>query len=333
MPSEKLPRRRRRETDRRRGRAGSALRPGVERVEPRRLLSTLTVNSTGDTNARDMVLTLREAILYTNGTLNFSSFDANEQAQIDESQSLIRDTIEFNIGGGGSAQTIILNSSFPQLSVPVFLDGTTQIGPTATTPGITIDGQGAISTGFEVGGTGGGTEIRGFSIGGFTDRAIYLNVSTGNVVAGNYLGVDITGTMAFPNGDGSVTDAGVRINGGMGSTIGGSTAADRNIISGNDETGIFLTSSAQGNRIIGNYIGTDVTGTVAIPNQGEGIRLDASPTNNTIGGPTSGERNIISGNTTVGITIRGMTTQSRATTSGPTSPVPSPCRTWSMAST
>ena len=125
------------------------------------------------------------------------------------------------------------------------------------------------------------------------------------MVAGNHLGVDITGTIAFGNGDGSVTDAGVRVNGGMGSTIGGTTAADRNIISGNNQTGIFLTSSARGNRIIGNYIGTDATGTVAIPNLGEGMRLDASPTNNTVGGPTPGERNIISGNTTVGITIRG----------------------------
>ena len=106
----------------------------MERVEPRVLLSQITVNSAGDTNARDNVLTLREAILYTNGTLNFSSFDSVEQAQIDESQSLLRDTIEFNIAGGGSAQTINLNSSFPQLSVPVFLDGTTQIGPRPRRP-------------------------------------------------------------------------------------------------------------------------------------------------------------------------------------------------------
>lgn len=269
------------------------------------LATTLTVNSTGDTNARDMVLTLREAVLYTNGTLNFASFDATEQAQIDESSSLIRDTIEFNIAGGGSAQTISLGSSLPSISVPVFIDGTTQLGAAATTPGIVIDGSNAISTAFEVSGSGGGSEIRGFVIGGFTDRAIFLNVSVGNVVAGNHLGVDLAGTAAFRNGDGSITDAGVRVNGGNSNTIGGITAADRNIISGNNQTGIFATSSAQGVRIIGNFIGTDVTGTVALPNLGEGMRIDASPTNNIVGGTTPGERNIISGNTTDGIIVRG----------------------------
>ncbi len=267
--------------------------------------TTLTVNSTGDSNARDTVLTLREAVLYTNGTLNFASFDVTEQAQIDESTSLIRDTIEFNIAGGGTAQPINFGSSLPQISVPVFIDGTTQLGAAATTPGIVINGGNAISTGFEIGGTGGGSEIRGLVIGGFTDRAIYLNVTQGNVIAGNHLGVDLAGTASFANGNGSVTDAGVRVNGGNNNTIGGITAADRNIISGNNQTGIFITSSGQGVRVIGNFIGTDVTGTVALPNLGEGMRIDASPTNNTVGGTTPGERNIISGNTTDGIIVRG----------------------------
>ncbi|MBA4742981.1 MAG: hypothetical protein H2060_09795 [Azoarcus sp.] len=267
--------------------------------------TTLTVNSTGDTNARDSVLTLREAVLYTNGTLNFASFDVTEQAQIDESTSLIRDTIEFNIAGGGTAQTINFGSSLPQISVPVFIDGTTQLGAAATTPGIVINGGNAISTAFEIGGAGGGSEIRGLVIGGFTDRAIFLNITVGNVIAGNHLGVDLAGTASFANGDGSVTDAGVRVNGGNNNTIGGITAADRNIISGNNQTGIFITSSGQGVRVIGNFIGTDVTGTVALPNLGEGMRIDASPTNNTVGGTTPGERNIISGNTTDGIIVRG----------------------------
>ena len=304
MTVKQISRSQRRETSRRR-RAVRRLRPGLEAVEPRVLLSLLTVNSAGDTNARDNVLTLREAIQVSNGTLAFGTLDASEQAQVDTAASTTRNTVAFNIAGGGSAATITVSSALNQITTPVLIDGTTQLGPAATTPGITLDGNDAISTGFEVGSAGGGSEIRGLAIGRFTDRAIFLNVSTGNVVAGNHLGVDLGGTVAFPNGDGSVTDAGVWVNGGMGNTIGGLAVSDRNIISGNNQTGIFLTSSAQRVRIIGNYIGTDVTGTVAIPNLGEGMRLDASPTNNTVGGPTPGARNIISGNTTVGITIRG----------------------------
>lgn len=269
------------------------------------LAATITVNSAGDSNARDNVLTLREAVLYTNGTLGLASFDAAEQLQIDETTNLSRDAIEFNIAGGGLAATINVGSSLPQLILPVFIDGTTQLGGTGTAPGVAINGQSAVSTGFEVTGAAGGSELRGLAIGRFTDRAIFLNVSTGNVVAGNHLGVDLSGSVAFPNGDGSIVDAGVRVSGGTSNTIGGITAADRNIISANNRTGVFVTSSGQGVRVIGNYIGTDITGTVALPNVGEGMRLDASPTNNIVGGTTAGERNIISGNGADGIHIRG----------------------------
>ena len=83
-------------------------------------------------------------------------------------------------------------------------------------------------------------------------------------------------------------------------TIGGAPA-DRNIISGNTSYGIFI-GSFTGGTIQNNYIGTDVTGTVARPND-IGIRLlgGSGTTGVLIGGPGGG--NLISGNLVNGILV------------------------------
>ena len=96
--------------------------------------ATITVNSTGDTNLRDNVLTLREAILFANGTLSFGSLDAGEQGQIDTATNTMRDAIVFNIAGGGSAQTITVSSMLNTISDAVSIDGTTQLGVGMTAP-------------------------------------------------------------------------------------------------------------------------------------------------------------------------------------------------------
>jgi hypothetical protein len=97
-----------------------------------------------------------------------------------------------------------------------------------------------------------------------------------NVVAGNLIGLDPAGTSADSNFDAGVSleDAAAR------NRIGGTDPLDRNVISGNQNEGIRA-SGAVGTVILGNYIGTDATGAVAIGNA-TGIRLDGSPT--TIGG-------------------------------------------------
>jgi hypothetical protein len=79
----------------------------------------------------------------------------------------------------------------------------------------------------------------------------------------------------------------------------GTTAGARNIISGNLQNGVLLDADTSGNIVQGNYIGTDVTGTVAVPNQQEGVLLGktsvAGPiTNNLIGGTAPGAGNLIS---------------------------------------
>ncbi|NKB24421.1 MAG: hypothetical protein GKR87_08620 [Kiritimatiellae bacterium] len=88
--------------------------------------------------------------------------------------------------------------------------------------------------------------------------------------------------------------AGVRIEG-RDSTIGGSNALDRNIISRN-LYGIHLTNvSATGNTIIGNYIGTDSSGTIVMGNTSKGIFLENGAHGNTVGADTLAAGNVIGG--------------------------------------
>lgn len=86
--------------------------------------------------------------------------------------------------------------------------------------------------------------------------------STGNQVIGNYIGLDATGAKAPGNGvDGVTLQA-------DGNTVGGPTAAQRNIISGNRTSDVRISGANTGNTIIGNYIGTDAAGRVSLSNGG-----------------------------------------------------------------
>jgi len=123
---------------------------------------------------------------------------------------------------------------------------------------------------------------------------------TGTVIQGNYIGTNAAGTGTIPNGQAGILAI-------RDTTIGGATAAARNLISGN-QVGIALrnasppsTSPSGGNTVLGNYIGTTAPGTLPLPNVGSGVDIE-SP-NNTIGGPLSGARNVISGNGGPGVRI------------------------------
>jgi hypothetical protein len=114
----------------------------------------------------------------------------------------------------------------------------------------------------------------------------YVGISGGGVIEGNYIGTDITGTMAVSNG----SENGIWLHGGL---VGGTDPGAGNVISGN---GIGIRIFGGGCQIEGNLIGTDATGTQAIRN-GDGIfALDSGANNNVIGGTTAAARNVISGN-------------------------------------
>ncbi len=120
-----------------------------------------------------------------------------------------------------------------------------------------------------------------------------------NVVEGNQIGTDSTGTVAISNATGIEIDAGSN-------TIGGSDPGAGNLISGNLVDGILLAGvGAANNLVAGNRIGTDVTGNAELPNT-YGILIAFGPAN-TIGGTDSGAGNLISGNSQRGISVDGST--------------------------
>ncbi|QEF96413.1 hypothetical protein Mal15_04410 [Stieleria maiorica] len=119
---------------------------------------------------------------------------------------------------------------------------------------------------------------------------------TGHVIQGNYVGLDPDGATGGGN-----TDVGIAIISGTGNTIGGTTSAQRNVISMNWE-GIEINTSD--NIVQGNFIGTDESGALDRGNRiGDGIEIN-SGTNNLVGGSVSGAGNVISANADSGVVIK-----------------------------
>ena len=156
----------------------------------------------------------------------------------------------------------------------------------------------------------GGSEAgQGNLVSGNLDAGVFLG-SIGtmyNVIAGNRIGTDATGNAALGNGNGGVStweSPSNNLIGGVNATPNGMCSGACNLISGNVVLlGVVLHGAgAQNNIISGNYIGTDVSGTQPLPNR-RGVELSNGASNNMIGGTTPGERNLVSGNRTVGIYI------------------------------
>ena len=140
-----------------------------------------------------------------------------------------------------------------------------------------------------------GNLITGNVISGNTSEGIRLigTGTTANVVQGNFIGMDLTGTNALPNGFAGVTI----YSGATSNLIGGISAIARNLISGNQGYGLFISDAGTSNNfVLGNFIGPDVTGTNAVGDGGFGIGIFSSASGNFIGGTSAGAGNLISGN-------------------------------------
>ncbi|MDQ1557736.1 MAG: hypothetical protein QOD32_796, partial [Pyrinomonadaceae bacterium] len=123
-----------------------------------------------------------------------------------------------------------------------------------------------------------------------------------NAVRGNYIGTDAAGTAAVPNSSTGVTLGG----GAQNNTVGGSSAAERNVLSGNISA-VFITGAAtSGNAVRGNFIGTQPDGTTALPNTAYGVIISGAA-NNTIGGALPGEANLIANNGAGGLVVNSGT--------------------------
>ncbi len=242
----------------------------AEPLEARIAPATFTVLNTNDAGAGSF----RQAILNAN---------ANAGADI----------IDFNIPGNG-VHVILPLSALPFLNGPTLVNAQTE-SDFAGTPLIEINGAsaGANASGLTVNFN--GCEIRGLAIHSFNQSGLTV-FSSNTIVKGCYLGLNATGAKQGNNLYGILLS-------GSNNTLGGVTASERNVISGNASFGVFVPQTATNNLIQGNYIGTNVAGTGSIANTNHGLRVEGS--NNDIGGLLAGQRNVISGNSFDGLNITG----------------------------
>jgi titin len=123
--------------------------------------------------------------------------------------------------------------------------------------------------------------------------------SDNNSIVNSYIGTDVTGNMDLGN-----LEWGISISQADSTQIGGMVAAQGNVISGNDRSGILFHTGAGLTSITGNLIGTNSSGTADLGNSEQGIRVSDS-FQTTIGGITADARNVISGNDGIGISLFG----------------------------
>jgi FG-GAP-like repeat len=276
------------------------LRPRLEVMEDRTLLSTFLVTNSGDSGPGS----LRQAILDSDAATGTTN------------------TIDFAIPAPG-VQAITPLSPLPTITDTVLVDGESQPGYSVT-PLIELSGtQAGTGDGFLI--TAPKVTVRGLDIGGFASGAgihITGTGATSDWIYGNFLGTDPTGTQAEPN------DYGVEIDGGAVDNLIGTNGdgiadvAERNVNSGNLIAGIWINGQGtDGNEVAGNFIGTSVTGDVALDNGtsrvgypyltiGGGIVIEGGAAGNRIGTDgnsvdEAGQRNVIAGSDNDGIDIIG----------------------------
>src|SRR5262249_21776641 len=230
---------------------------------------TFLVTNTGDSGGGS----LRQAILDANGNAG-------------------ADTINFNIPGP-APHTINLLSELPAITETVTINGTSQPA-FAGTPVVELNGIGAgAANGLTLNAS--NNAVRGLIINRFNGNGIVVNVNS-NVIEGNFIGTNATGTFALSN-----TLDGIFLNGGSNNTIGGTTPASRNLISGN-RNGIQMIGVGAGNQVRGNFIGTNVSGTGSVGNSLNGVLL-AGPSNTVVGAAGSASGNTIAFNGAAGVAV------------------------------
>lgn len=248
--------------------------------------ATFTVNTTGngaDANPG-------------NGVCLTGANNCSLRAAIQEANATFgSDTIAFEIPGAG-VHTLTPGTEYPRIEEAVVIDGWSQGGPGYTGPPlIELNGTnaGANATGLTV--RVGDVTIRGLVINRFGNNGITIRENGVDAVRirGCYIGTDPTGMTDRGNGGDGIN----LLSSSQNSVIGGMTVDRQNLISGNERNGIQ--SDGIGTQIIGNLIGTDITGTVTLANGISGIELNGG--SNTVGGASPDERNVISGNSIHGI--------------------------------
>ncbi len=136
-------------------------------------------------------------------------------------------------------------------------------------------------------------------ISGNKGDGVRINAANDNVISGNLIGTDVTGTVAVANQGNGVN---IFYSTAANNTVGGSMSGAGNLISGNVQDGVRISLEANANKVLGNLIGTNVNGVLPLRNA-NGVDIRQAANNNTIGGG-----NVISGNNQSGIVITGSAT-------------------------
>jgi CSLREA domain-containing protein len=271
-------------------------------AQPVNASTTFTVDSTGDYG--DVTPGDGKCDI---GTIMLIGERCTLRAAIQEANATAgADTINFAIPATQDP-TITPASELPKITRTVTINGYSQPGaqPNSKTVGtdavlkIVLSGAKIFGSGLRI--EAANSTVKGLVINQWSGAGIWIDGSgaTGNKVTGNFIGTDASGAQDLGN-----SASGVSVDG-ANNTIGGATAAERNVISGNDFLGVlFEDTGAGGNKVMGNYIGTDASGTQDLGNASHGVSIDDVP-NNIIGGTATGTRNVISGNDGNGVSILG----------------------------
>jgi hypothetical protein len=186
------------------------------------------------------------------------------------------DLVEGNIVGLDAGGTTALNDF-------------QNVGVWVESPGVTVGGA-AAGAGNVISGNGDGV-------------ALQTAAASGDVVQGNDIGTDVSGTHAVANRFGVLINVGASAN-----TVGGTTAAARNVIGGSTFDGVDISDAGtSGNVVEGNYIGTDASGTAALGNA-RGVVLAGAASGNAIGDVTAGAGNVIAFSSRAGVVVLGAST-------------------------
>ena len=240
-------------------------------------LFTYTVDSTGDgadSNTGDV-------------SCDDGSGNCTLRAAIQQANAGSGGAIKFDISGG--SYTIQPATALPAITKPVFIDGYSQSGASASNLLIELDGTntGASNDGLTLSGKGG--YVRGLAINNFDSNGIVLQGSGGGqVLVGNHIGTDTAGVSDEGNGA-----AGVYVNGAP------NVVLRDNVISGNDTYGVHISGSgAKRAMLYGNTIGLNAAGNADLGNTLAGVNVNGAE-------EATLRDNVISGNDSHGVSLSG----------------------------
>lgn len=294
---------------------------GRMRSTARRVLAPLTIVSclVGAGSAQAATFTVTNTGVAGTGSLTKAITDSNGASGAD--------TINFNIAGAGPHEIAMGDTQLPDITGPVTIDGFSQHDSSPNTNGLEAGSNAVmkivVSGKYGINLAASASTITGLVVNAGTSEAVFSvikSAGSNNVIAGNYIGTNAAGTAAV-DGPGSGFLVGVELAGNAGNTnntIGGSTAAARNVIAGEINEGIRLNDNynqgSTNTKIQGNYIGTLASGIAAptVQRMVEGVRVFGGNTGTAIGGAAAGQGNLISG-----MQVSGSSTGIRVETSVP----------------